>query len=80
MSKSLELKALRAKRGKAAEKKVLMEDYRIMESMSWHYTILACGQPDSTYNGLYPGGVAKHRDAHEVNLKALEQKIRSICN
>lgn len=76
----LELSKLRAKRGKAAEKKVLMEDYRIMEGMSWHYCILAAGNEYSTYGGTYPEGIGKRRDAHEANLKALEQKIRSICN
>lgn len=76
----LELSKLRAKRGKAAEKKVLMEDYRIMEGMSWHYCILATGNKDSTYGGSIPEGIGKRRDAHEANLKALEKKIRSICN
>lgn len=76
----LELSKLRAKRGKAAEKKVLMEDYRIMQGMSWHYCILSIDNAESTYGGSIPEGIGKRRAAHEANLKALEKKIRLICN
>lgn len=75
-----DLNQLRAKRGHAAEKKVLMEEYRIMQGMSWHYTILSIDNAESTYGGSFPEGIGKRRVAHEANLKALEAKIRSICH
>ncbi|UJJ22237.1 hypothetical protein [Erwinia phage Virsaitis27] len=77
---NLEFRSLRAKRGKAAEKKILMEDYSILQAQSWNLVILACDNEQSTYNGLYPEGVGKARDAHMANVKLVEDKIRSICH
>lgn len=75
-----EIMALRAKRGKAAEKKVLIKDYELMEAMSWNLVILSCGNENSTYSGAYPNGVGAALKAHRENIKALEDKIISICN
>ena len=80
MHSSLELSKLRAKRGKAAEKKILMKDYSFMESMMWHLVILATGNENSTYDGQYLQGVGKARDLHRENMKTLETKIVALCN
>ncbi|UCR74207.1 hypothetical protein [Klebsiella phage vB_KpnM_5N] len=75
----LELKSLRAKRGNASIKAELLKEYRILESMNWHYVIIACDNGDSTYGGLYPNGAAAARDEHIDKVKALEEKIRNLC-
>lgn len=75
----LELKSLRAKRGNSVEKAELLKEYKILETMNWHYTIIACSNGDSTYGGLYPNGAAAARDEHREKVKALEEKIRSLC-
>lgn len=75
----LELKSLRAKRGNSAKKSELLKEYKILESMNWHYTIIACDNGDSTYGGLYPNGAAAARDDHREKVKALEEKIRNLC-
>ena len=80
MHSSLELSKLRAKRGKAVEKGVLLKDYSLMESRLWHLVILATGNENSTYNGAYPDGVSKARDTHRENMKTLEAKIIALCN
>lgn len=80
MNKSFELKSLRAKRGKAKEKKELLEEYASLETMGWHFVILASGNENSTYNGMYPEGIGNRRDTHAKVLKALEEKIRSVCH
>lgn len=80
MHSSYELSKLRAKRGKAIEKGVLLKDYAFMESMMWHLVILATGNENSTYNGTYPEGVGKARDSHRENMKTLEAKIVALCN
>lgn len=77
---SLELSKLRAKRGKSAEKKILLKDYSFMESTMWHLVILATGNENSTYDGQYPNGVGKARDLHRENMKTLEDKIIALCN
>lgn len=75
----LELKSLRAKRGNSVEKAELLKEYKILESMNWHYTILATGNGNSTYDGLYPKGIAFARDEHRAKVKAVEEKIRNLC-
>lgn len=70
---------LRSKRGKAEEKKILTKDWEMLQSMSWHLTILSIGNEESTYDGTYPQGVGKARDANRDNMKELEEKIKSIC-
>ena len=70
---------LRARRGKAEEKKALVRDWEMLQSLSWHFTILSISNEESTYNGLYPQGVGKARDANRDNMKTLEEKIKSIC-
>ena len=76
----LEIYSLRAKRGKAAEKKILMKDYEMMESMLMNLVILSCGNENSTYNGQYPNGVGAALKTHRENIKTLEDKIKSICH
>lgn len=70
---------LRSKRGKAEEKKILTKDWEMLQSMSWHLTILSIGNEESTYDGMYPQGVGKARDTNRENMKELEEKIKSIC-
>lgn len=80
MSTSNDLRKLRAKSGKAAEKKILLKDYIQLESMAWHYVILATDNELSTYQGLYPEGIGKVRDAHMANMKTVEKQIRDLCH
>ena len=75
-----EMRALRAKPGKAAEKKILMKDYELMEAMLWNLIILSTSNENSTYNGLYPNGVGAALKAHRENIKNLEDKIKDICH
>lgn len=70
---------LRARRGKAEEKKELVRDWEMLQSLSWHFAILSINNEESTYNGLYPQGVGKARDANRANMKTLEEQIKSIC-
>lgn len=78
MTKFHELSKLRALKGKAEEKKMLLKDYAQLESMSWSLVLLASGS-NSTYNGLYPEGIAKARDNHMVSLANVESMIRKVC-
>lgn len=77
---SLELRSLRAKRGKAKEKEVLIRDYSSMERDLWHLVILSTGNEHSTYNGLYPNGVGQALEVARKNIKIIEDKIKLICH
>lgn len=79
MARHYELLKLRAIRGKATEKKALLDEYKTLETMGWHFTILATGNESSTYDGLYPETVSVARDNHFKAIKDLEAQIRELC-
>jgi hypothetical protein len=68
----------KAKRGFAAEKKILDRDWEQLQAQSWSLTILAVDNEMSTYNGVYPDGVGKARDTNRDNMKLIEAKIKAI--
>lgn len=76
---NVEFRSLRSKRGFAAEKKALCEEYSIMEAKCWNLVILSQGNENSTYDGLFPDGVAKALENHRANMRLAEEKLRSIC-
>lgn len=70
-----DLKEVRAPRGKAGLKKVLLQELAELERMSWYLVILATGNESSTYDGTYPETIAVARDNHLALIKEKKENF-----